>query len=157
DLGTLPGNNDSRAFGINDTGDVVGVSTDGTSPRAFLYSGGTMTNIGVLPGFDKGSEAAAINKAGQVVGGSYCVFGTNQQKLYRGCLYSSGVWPDLGNLGQGGNWSYAYDINDLGQIVGSANTTFGASPRHAFFWQGGVMTDLNTLIPAGTDWTLTEA
>jgi len=49
---------------------------------------------------------------------------------------------DLGTLG--GAESYAYAINNRGQVVGYAYTA-GNEEEHAFFYSGGVMTDLGTL------------
>ena len=62
---------------------------------------------------------------------------------------------DLGTLG-GNNYSKAYGINNSGQIVGySTNTSSGYS--RAFLYQNGTMTDLNSLLPTGSGWVLTEA
>ena len=55
---------------------------------------------------------------------------------------------DLGTLG--GTYSYAYGINNLGQVVGTAQTSAGA--WHAFLYSGGVMTDLNSKLPANSGW-----
>lgn len=68
DLGTLGGVGyeyiGSEATGVNDSGQVVGSSyvPDGTF-YGFLYSGGTMSDLGTLPG---GSESVAtgINDSG---------------------------------------------------------------------------------------------
>ena len=57
---------------------------------------------------------------------------------------------DLGTLG--GNYSSASSINNSGQIVGSAETT--TRDDYAILYSGGQMQDLNTLIPAGSGWTL---
>jgi probable HAF family extracellular repeat protein len=61
---------------------------------------------------------------------------------------------DLGTLG--GFCSSAYSINNQGQIVGLACIT-GDTDDHAFIYQNGVMTDLNTLIPANSGWDLQVA
>ena len=64
ELGTL-GGPDSYGLGINDSGQVVGYSYTGASnpSRAFLFGGGSMTNVGGIVGV-----AYAINNNGQVVG-----------------------------------------------------------------------------------------
>ena len=66
-LGTLPGNRNSEAFGINNVGTVVGQS-DG---KAFLWRGGTMVDLNALLPAGSGwvlSEARAINAKGQIAG-----------------------------------------------------------------------------------------
>ena len=68
DLGTLGGF--SRAFGINDMGQVAGVAEFSTLRfHAFITgpNGAGMTDLGTLGG-DVASEAYGINDAGQVVG-----------------------------------------------------------------------------------------
>lgn len=67
DLGTL-GGAAGEAFGINDAGQVVGwaLTTEGYT-HAFLYSAGTMSDLGALSGGNL-SEATAINAGGQIVG-----------------------------------------------------------------------------------------
>ena len=71
DLGDLPGGADfSRAFGINNAGQVAGSSGATGGTRAFRWTpGGGMQNLGVLPGFGT-SAASAINNTGHVVGSS---------------------------------------------------------------------------------------
>ena len=55
DLGTLGGNY-SAAKGINSSGQVVGNSLNASGfYRAFLYSGGSMTDLGTLPGLSYGA------------------------------------------------------------------------------------------------------
>jgi len=60
---------------------------------------------------------------------------------------------DLGTLG--GDFSLANRINNRGQVVGLSRTKDGE--MHAILWQSGVMTDLNSLIPADSGWVLVEA
>jgi probable HAF family extracellular repeat protein len=129
DLGFGP---QSVAIGINASGQVAGSTYGG---RAFLYSGGKLTDLGTLPGY-AASWALGINDPGQVVGISYTTDG-----LQRAFLYAGGTMTDLGTLG--GATSRAAGINAAGQVVGESKTASGAT--HAFLSSGGKMMDLGTL------------
>ena len=69
---------------------------------------------------------------------------------------------DLGTL-NGGLTSAATDINELNQVVGTSwlvtqlTSLYDPTKYHAFLWEDGVMTDLNTLIAADSGWILTTA
>src|SRR2546430_2070318 len=121
-LGALPGNVYSIAFGINNHGQVVGLSDS----HAFLWQNDTMTDLG-------GGGANGINNLGQAVGGS----GT------RAVLWENGAVTDLGTL-PGDDYSVAYAINDAGQVVG-ASCGGTCEWFRAFLWQNGTMTDLVSL------------
>ncbi len=126
------------AYGINDAGQVVGAASG--SNHAFLYSDGTMTDLGTLPGGTY-SHAFGINNAGQVVG-----YANTADHLVRAFLYSDGTMTDLGTL-PGGTNSYAYGINDAGQVVGISYND--DSDIRAFLYSNGAMMDLGTP-PGGT-------
>jgi probable HAF family extracellular repeat protein len=71
-LGTFGGSS-SQAFGVNDQGQVVGASNlqGDTLAHAFLYQGGTMTDLNGLLAAGSGwdlTEALAISRSGVVVG-----------------------------------------------------------------------------------------
>lgn len=152
DLGTL-GGTQSHAEAVNDSGQIAG-SADATSvgayPHAFVYDG-AMHDLGTLGG-DR-SYATDINRSAQVVGfARICVC------EYPHAFLFDGVMRDLGTLG--GPGSYAYGVNDRGQVVGAADIGLDELRHpiaHAFLWQAGAMTDLNSLIPAGSGWLLREA
>jgi len=149
DLGTLPGGTSSIAFGINGTGEVVGTSStgSGTLPYAFLYNNGVMQNLGTIAG-GSGSEAYAINATGQIVGAAYI---SNNPV---GFVYSGGSMQSIGIL-PGFVESAATAINSQGQIVGRSCDVDG--PCDASLYSGGNLTDLNSLLPPGSGWTLTAA
>ncbi len=138
DLGTLGGTR-SLAYGINNSGQVVGWAyTSDNLGHAFLYGGsGPMRDLGTLGG--NGSTAFAINDGGQVVGSAkFSSDNISHAFLYTG----SGPMQDLGTLG--GVGSAAYGINKSGQVVGWAGTSDGFG--HAFLSSsGGPMKDLGTL------------
>jgi probable HAF family extracellular repeat protein len=128
-LGTLGGFGYSNAYGINEAGQVIGHSNgDG-----FLYSGGSLTNLGAVT-----TAASGINESGQIAGHT-------NEGVTHAQLYAGGVVTDLGTLG--GAASIAHAINDAGKIVGYSTTIAGQT--HAFLFSGGVMTDLNSLIDPG--------
>ena len=116
DLGTL-GGTFSQAYGVNDLGQVVGISTIPGSEtthetRAFLWQNGTMVDLlEVTRGFTALAAARKINEAGQLVG-----FGSQDNQL-RGFIWDRGFARDLGNLG--GDVTDAMDINNHGIVVGT--------------------------------------
>lgn len=70
-LGTLPGDTDSVADAVNDSGQVVGRSSGAGVDRAFLYSNGVMKDLTSLLPAGSGwtlTEATEINNTGQICG-----------------------------------------------------------------------------------------
>jgi probable HAF family extracellular repeat protein len=167
DLGTLGANPNitSEAYGINDSGQIIGNAAN----QATLFSGTGSGNVD-LDGGTFG-EGRAINSDGQMVGeaeGSAVIFsGTGSGNtplggldgLSAGIAYannSSGQIVGLGSVpgrdaavlfsGTGSNGldlgtlggftSYAYGINDAGQIVGGAQITGQNSAFHATLFSG---------------------
>jgi len=135
-LGTL-GGSDTYAKAISNTGMVAGYSSTTTGTfHAFLYSGGTMFDLGTLPG-TVNSAASAVNNKGQVVGTS-----TGPDGRSRAFLFAHGTMSDLGSLLPGKD-SAAVAVNDYGQVVGDAVN--GSNQTRAFLFSDGNMTDLGVI------------
>lgn len=136
DLGTLGRTFvSSEAVDVSERGQIVGGSGTGSLGRAFLWENGRMSALGTLGGLE--SAAAAVNDAGQVIGGSL----TRKPARGHAFLWQDGKMVDLGTLG--GRRSSARAINNRGQVVGSSTTASGR--EHAFLWENGTMHDLGTL------------
>ena len=157
ELDTYPGDTDGVAAFIDDRGQVVGASGTCASfnpnsglylveNHALLWENGTVTDLGNLGGTGgiAGNHACAINNRGQVVGHSELA----DDITFHGFLWTRETgMRDLRTL-PGDYASVALGINDEGEVVG-ASLDAHFNPR-AVLWKDGVMTDLNTLIPANS-------
>lgn len=119
-LGAFGTGLNSKAYGINFSGQVVGEadtqSSDGY-PHPFLWSRGVMQDLGILSGTTWG-RAYAINSQGDCAGECvyFVLFGTSPSFAV---AWIRGQIIDLGHL-PGGTSAIAYDINEKQQVVGTS-------------------------------------
>ncbi|HYE16621.1 MAG TPA: DUF3466 family protein [Pyrinomonadaceae bacterium] len=125
DLGTL-GGPESKAFGVNNSGRVVGHSQPAPgSSLPFAWMGGAMTNMNSFGGTD-GGAAYAVNESGYAVGNA-AVSNNNAHVFVWSDIFGK---KDLGTLG--GVFATAFDINDANQIVGQSE--IGQLIDRGFVW-----------------------
>ncbi len=149
ELGTL--GEYSFAFGINNTGTIVGDSKVSDGPgiditHVFLWEEETgIQDMG--PYGEYYSYASDINDGGAFIGTS------RRSGLDQGFLVDvAGVFHSLGSLG-GACWPES--LNDHNQVVGYSYT-LGVS--NAFIWEEGIgIENLNNLIPTNSGWILEYA
>jgi len=153
DLGTLGSKNTdwwNVAQAVNNSGVVAGTSYDATGNFfGFVWKTGKMTKMGTLGG--AWSQVYGINSKGQVTGLAYTKNGSAHA-----FIANCGSCPlkDLGTITGSTSTVWGFAINDSGVVVGQ--TTF-QNTYHAMVYRGGKMKDLNSMIPAGSGWELTEA
>jgi probable HAF family extracellular repeat protein len=130
---------ESRAYGVNNNGIVVGWSAskaDNSDHIAYAYDTGskTMLPLGadILGGMH--SFAFDVNDSNQAVG-----VATTPEGAGLAFFYENGVAKDLGSLDDSG-YSEARAINDEGQVTGWSLTNTGAYA--AFMYDGTAMTPL---------------
>ncbi len=146
-LAPIAGDAVSVAFGINDKAEVVGasgpcVSVFGSGAHAVLWRGGRAIDLGSLGGATN-NLAAGLNNRGQVVG----VSDLPGDSAAHAFLWQDGTMKDLGVLRSDDTFALAESINDGGEVVG---LSCGPADCRGFHWQAGIMTDLNSVLPAGS-------
>jgi len=135
DLGALPGDSSSVAWGINQRGDVVGWSSGPNGHHAFVFTDvGGMVMLSGLPDKPR-TIARRINDAGDIVG-TADAGGTDIGHAVR---WRDGAIKDLGTLAlAAGAYSEGWGINSFGDVVGESYTDSGV---HAFLY-----TDTNGMV-----------
>ena len=128
----------SVATDIDELGRIVGYYDASGGSRPFRWAAGVTSDLGTLGGTDGGANK--INLFGETAGWSSYL----SDEEARPVIFRGGAPIDLGTLG-GGDGS-AWGINDLGHAVGYSLT--GDGRWHAILYRGGVLYDLNALIPA---------
>lgn len=181
-LGSPEGATDSVARAINDNGRVVGWSAGiksqnnyntefdsfvGTSAFVGVLNSGALIDTVDLGGLRQDfwdTKAYAINGNGQIAGVSASVLVTDEEGFsyflnhaFIGSV-ADGVpsLTDLGVLGKGEHESsVAYGINSIGQVVGMDSYDGGTAGFLASVVDGeATMTDLQSLLPEGSGWTI---
>lgn len=160
----------SIAYGINDSGQVVGAWGTNASSQPFLYSNGTITALPEPTDFTAaGCQARGITNTGEI--GGICADANGNGHLV---LWSNGTVTDLGSVGSisGVENIESMSMSNNGQMAGWAATgtafvySNGTITNPSNFWpnaindngvmvggssidSGGTVQDLNSLIPAG--------
>jgi probable HAF family extracellular repeat protein len=146
-LATQPGIVWSAAYGVNDSGTVVGDGqmTNGTFRGIVWSPNGSMILLGTLGG--SSSQATDVSNSGEVVG-----FASLADGYQNAFSMLDGLMINLGTLGGS---SYAYGVNDSGEVVGYSYLADGA--QQAFLYDDGTMYNLNSLLPSNSGWDLEAA
>jgi probable HAF family extracellular repeat protein len=140
----------SHAYGINNRGQIVGVSTTSTGVHAVLWENGTVTDLGTLPGHNY-SEAFGINDRGQIMGLSGMWTDDCSAGECNAVLWDKGTIIDLGIPMTA--WGLPSGINNPGQIVFASFQEYlpgEDSFKRPVLWDKGTITDLGALAAPGS-------
>jgi probable HAF family extracellular repeat protein len=137
------GGKESRAWAVNDAGQIVGHASATPTPkssmlrdRAFLLEGDKITDIGSLGGENGSAVALKINNQGHIAGNTSRMSSKKGREAF---LYKDGKMTSLGTLG--GSQSGVEGMNDLDQVVGASDVK-GDAITHAFLYKDGKMIDI---------------
>ncbi len=130
----IAGATQQAAFGVNDSGEIVGTYADSSGVlHGYLLSGGTFTTMDVPFPTATGTAPFGINNAGEIVG-YWLDATTGHGFLLSSGIYTSFDYPDA-------TFTIASAINSHGDIVGYYSDTSGA--YHGFLLSGGTYTSID--------------
>jgi probable HAF family extracellular repeat protein len=147
DLGGLAGGSYYSALGVNNLGQVTGDFYNGSNYSTFLYSGGTMTDLGAAAGY----TVSGTTNTGESINDSGQIAGTVSNASASGLMYYDGTtMHNLGAVGGETGTASGSGINNSGQIAGYYTNKSGT--QTGFLYSGGLSgttTELGTH-PGGT-------
>jgi probable HAF family extracellular repeat protein len=161
DLGTLGGAY-GLVLGLNNTGQVIGVSSVAANPGAcfftegdpnchpFLWNHGKLIALSISTIGGSPITADEINDAGEIVGAAD--FSSVGGSPFGAYLLRNGVATNVGTV-SGDCFSRTIAINASAQVVGNSFTCDASAPqpfKNAFLWENGSIIDLNDVIPASS-------
>jgi probable HAF family extracellular repeat protein len=144
ELGTLPGDRNSEAVAINDSGQVAGNSDSGSimigvhgdtfvRTHAFVWQRGKLAALAAPSPRWKWSEATGLNENGQVIG----VYSSQQAPFdTHAILWTRGRITNLGAGDRLYERSSTAAINDRGEAVGYLERPY-ADGSFAILWRAG--------------------
>jgi uncharacterized repeat protein (TIGR01451 family) len=137
------------AFGINDSGRIVGQGIDPNNAArnvGIVYDMGNPAafEVGALPGAN-GALAFAVGNGGHVVGSSMMNQGSGMP-----FIWSSATGMVAIPLAAGTSQGSARGVNSAGWVVGQDSSAFSIP----FLWDGTTTYRLADLLPAGSGWDL---
>jgi len=146
ELAGLPGSASDHTNGVNDRGEVIGLSGP-HAPDAVAWTRDGLVELGGLLASEPDSVPRSINKRGDIVGDS--LFSNSVWPFQRhGFVWRDGAMTDLGTL-PGRTDSYAAAINDRGEIAGTSYGTLLGS--NLVLWSDGAIHDLGA-VRASSAW-----
>lgn len=140
---------------------VVGSSTvaEGRDApvHAVLWSDGEVLDLGTLGGRNSNANAITFGRWPDAGYATTFIVGSSQARAdgpLHAFVWNRGRMRDLGTL-PGDVSSQALDISPSGIIVGFSSD--GVGGNRACMWTGDVIVDLNSVLPAGSEWRLLTA
>jgi|ERR1019366_988334 uncharacterized membrane protein len=131
----FPGVSDTYAFGINESGMIVGAwdfldsSGNVLATHGFIWDNGNFSEVD-FPG-SSDTTVFGINARGDLVG----AWGSNKSDPGQGFVFSQGRFISFNVPFPGATWTQGNDINARGHVVGSYGW-----PMHAFLAVGATFT-----------------
>lgn len=130
----VPGSIGTFAFGVNNSGDIVGYSLSGQVVSGFVYTNGSFQTISPCP--NGGTEPTAINDAGVIVGDC-----NGDPFIYQNGNVTYLSYPKAAA-------TFLTGINNEGVITGIWQLRDGRD-QHSFVYSNGTFTTINGMTSPG--------